>query len=64
MHQLQRYLISIENAISLGKSQGSTKHMHKVDKEKPEARDAKGVRGIKKPPMQKDLLNNQVNKKG
>ena len=53
-----------ENAVSLGKSQGSTKHIHKADKEKLESRDTKEVHGITKPPMRKDFLDNRAKKKG
>ncbi|KAJ8429966.1 hypothetical protein Cgig2_032091 [Carnegiea gigantea] len=47
----QRTKRATENASSLGKSQGSTKHMHKVEKEKPEPRNTKGVHGMAKPPI-------------
>ena len=55
---------AIENAVSFGKSQGSTKHIRKANKEKPMPRNVKGIHGITKPPMREDLLVNQANKKG
>ncbi|KAJ8423420.1 hypothetical protein Cgig2_032670 [Carnegiea gigantea] len=53
-----------ENADNLGKSQGSTKQMHKPEKEKPKRRNARGEHGITKQPMWKDLVDIQANKKG
>ncbi|KAJ8445808.1 hypothetical protein Cgig2_027889 [Carnegiea gigantea] len=60
----QRTCQPTENADNLGKSQGSIKQMHKVEKEKPQHRNAKGAHGITKQPMRKDLLEIQANKKG
>ncbi|KAJ8438091.1 LOW QUALITY PROTEIN: hypothetical protein Cgig2_019939 [Carnegiea gigantea] len=52
----------IKNAVNFGKSEESTKDIHKEDKEKAESRDTKG--GTTKPPIQKDSLDNQADKKG
>ncbi|KAJ8426751.1 hypothetical protein Cgig2_029420 [Carnegiea gigantea] len=60
----QRMYRAIEKAVSFGKSQGSTKHMHKANKEQPEPKNIKGVHGITKPSIRKDLLDDQAIKKG
>ena len=69
MHQLQEYLINIRivplKMLSvLGNHKEAPNTFTRQTKKKLVSRNVKGVHGITKPPMWKDLLDNQENKKG
>ena len=53
----------INDAVSLRKLYESTKDIDKANKEKPQSRDTKEAQGTRKPPIDKDLLDNQANEK-